>query len=116
MTGPDTTKAVPAGRRVFGDVDIAVRTRRRNTALQSWRPTRLRCRRDSGGRRRHPARHHRDPATVTADRISGAVRACLLHGDLQRFLGTGGRADPGRRPLSGADPIDWDEATVHQAT
>ncbi|WP_029107765.1 helix-hairpin-helix domain-containing protein [Mycobacterium sp. URHD0025] len=115
MTAPDTTKAVPAGRRVAGDADIAVRAGSTGTLPQilatdaAALPQNLAV--DAGILRAIT----RDPATVTADRISSAVRLSL-HGDLQRFLGKAVARDPGRRPLSGADPIDWDEATVHQAT
>lgn len=57
----------------------------------------------------------RDPGAVSTDRIASAARLSL-HADLHRYLGGAVAKVPGRRALTGDNPIDWDDdPTVYQA-
>lgn len=57
----------------------------------------------------------RDPSAFTAEKVASAAKLSL-HGDLLRFLGRVVARDPGRRRVTGANPIDWDDdPTVYQA-
>jgi competence ComEA-like helix-hairpin-helix protein len=58
----------------------------------------------------------RDPATFTIDTVASAAKLSL-HGDLIRYLGRAVAREPGRQPLTGDNPIDWDDdPTIYHAT
>ena len=58
----------------------------------------------------------RDPATFTIDTVASAAKLSL-HGDLIRYLGRAIAREPGRQPLTGDNPVDWDDdPTIYQAT
>lgn len=58
----------------------------------------------------------RDPATFTIDTVASAAKLSL-HGDLIRYLGRAVAREPGRQPLTGDNPVDWDDdPTIYQAT